>query len=178
MKHNWKRLSAVVAIAATLLLMVAMVGLAQHGGQEGGPRGRGFHGGPPRHGGPGGPGPHDVLGHLARAVNLTEEQKAEIKKLTDSFEESTKALREQMHALRPEGPGIPADGAFNEAAVRAAAQARANVQVEMEVAHARLMSQIFGVLTAEQKAQLEAKRQEFEQRRKEREAQRGNAPQQ
>ena len=55
----------------------------------------------------------------------------------------------------------------DEAAVRAAAQARANVQVELEVARARMMSQIFAVLTAEQKAQLAAKRQQFEQRRSE-----------
>ena len=57
------------------------------------------------------------------------------------------------------------DGAFDEAAARAAAQARANVHVELDVAHARMMSQIYALLTAEQKAKLAELRQQFEQRR-------------
>ena len=48
-------------------------------------------------------------------------------------------------------------GAFDEAAVRSAAEARAKIQVELEVSHAKMMSQIFSVLTPEQKAQLAAK---------------------
>ena len=52
-------------------------------------------------------------------------------------------------------------GTFDEAAVRAAAEARAKIQVELEVAHAKIMSQIAGVLTAEQKAQLAAKHEQM-----------------
>ena len=170
MTQSWKKLSAAVGITAALLLMLAAVGLAQHGGGPGGrgPGGRGFHGGPPR----------DGLGPIARDLNLTDEQKAEVKKIQAAFEESTKSLRDQLEAQRPDGPpDFVKDGTFDEAAVRAAAQARANLHVEMEVAHARMMSQIFNVLTAEQKAQLEAKRQEFEQRRKDFEANRPAPPQ-
>ena len=43
-------------------------------------------------------------------------------------------------------------GAFDEAAVRSAAEARAKIQIELEVSHAKMMSQVAGVLTAEQKA--------------------------
>jgi Spy/CpxP family protein refolding chaperone len=50
---------------------------------------------------------------------------------------------------------------FNEAAVRSAAEARAKLQVEMEVSHARMMSQMFAVLTAEQRAQLAAHHQQM-----------------
>jgi Spy/CpxP family protein refolding chaperone len=39
-----------------------------------------------------------------------------------------------------------------------------------------MMSQISAVLTTEQKAQLAAKRQQFEQNRRERDAERSNAP--
>jgi Spy/CpxP family protein refolding chaperone len=102
---------------------------------------------------------------LARDLNLSDEQKTQIKKITDSFEESTKALRDQLRTLHESEPDPLNGGTFDEAAVRAAAQARANVQVELEVAHARLMTQVFAVLTTEQKAQLAAKRQEFERRR-------------
>jgi Spy/CpxP family protein refolding chaperone len=176
MKQNWKKLSVAVAITSVLLLMLAVVGLSQQGGRHGRPERGGFPGGPGGPGRQGGPGGRDGLGPLARDLNLSDEQKAQIKKITESFEESTKALQEQMHSLHESERDGLKDGAFDEAAVRAAAQARANVQVELEVAHARMMSQVFTVLTAEQKAQLAAKRQEFEQRREEREAQRGDAP--
>ncbi len=175
MKQNWKKMSAVVAITGALLLMLAVVGLSQQDGRHGGP---GREGGPGRGGFRGGPGGRDGLGPLGRDLNLTDEQKAQIKKITNSFEESTKALHEQLRALHDSERDAPKDGAFDEAAVRAAAQARANVQIELEVAHARMMSQVFSVLTAEQKAQLAAKRQEFEQKRQAREAERGDAPKQ
>jgi Spy/CpxP family protein refolding chaperone len=162
MKLNLKKMSGVVSLTVALLL-TAVVGFSQHGGPQQGPPPGGRHGGP---GGPGGPGGRDgLLGHLSRELNLTDEQKTQIKKIQDSFEESTKALREQMRTLHESQPDPLAGGAFDEAAVRTAAQARANVQVEMEVAHARMMSQVLSILTAEQKAQLAAKRQEFERRR-------------
>jgi Spy/CpxP family protein refolding chaperone len=161
MKLNWKKWSGFVAIIAAILL-ATVVGFSQHGGPQGGPPpgGRGFHGGP---GGPGG----DLLGHLTRELNLTDEQQAQIKKIMDSTEESTKALRDQLRSLHESQPDPLNGGAFDETAVRTAAQARANVQVELEVAHARAMSQVLAVLTAEQKAQLAAKRKEFEKRRPE-----------
>ena len=170
MKRNWKKWSAAVAITGALLLMLAVVGFSQGGRPRGGP---GHEGGPGGfRGGPGGPGGPGVLEHLSRELNLTDEQKAQIKRIADSAEESTRGLREQLHSLHESQRDILKDGAFDEAAVRAAAQARANLQVELEVAHARTMSQIFALLTPEQKAQLAARRQEFEQKRRERDAER------
>ena len=72
--------------------------------------------------------------------------------------------------------GRRAVAAFDEAAVRKAAQARAGIEVELEVAHARAMSQIFSVLTAEQKAKLAEIHQQMEQRRQEWESQHPNGP--
>lgn len=156
MRLNWKKTSGVLAIVGALLLTMAMVAFSQ--GPQGPPRGDGFRGGPG--------GPRDGLGPLGRDLNLTDEQKAQIKKITDSFAENTKALHEQLRTLHESQPDPFGGAAFDEAAVRAAAEARAKVEVELEVAHARMMSQIFGLLTTEQKARLEAKRQEFAQRHK------------
>jgi len=116
------------------------------------------------HHGPGGPGgPHgSIVEHLARELNLTDAQKAQAKQIEDSFRESTKSLHEQLFKLG----GGPLDGfkdGFDEAAVRSAAQARANIQVELEVAHARAMSQFYALLTPEQKAKLAELRQQMEQ---------------
>jgi len=151
MKFNWKKSSVVIAVAGALLLTATAVAFS-HGHMR--------HQDPPRGGFRGGPGPRDGLGPIARDLNLTDDQKAQIKKITDSFEESNKALHDQMRTLRQSEPD-PVSGTFDEAAVRTAAEARAKIQVELEVSHAKMMSQIAGVLTAEQKAQLAAKRQQF-----------------
>jgi len=145
-KLNWKKFS-VATIAGALLLTAAAMAFSQ-----GPPRGGGFRGGP---------GPGDGLGPLARDLNLTDDQKAQMKKITDSFRESDKALHDQLRTLHESEPD-PISGTFDEAAVRAAAEARAKIQIELEVSHAKMMSQIAAVLTADQKAQLAAKRQQFE----------------
>ena len=167
MRANWKKMSGVMAIAGALLLTMAVVGFSQQERPQG-PPGRGFRGGPGPRGG--------LLGPLARDLNLSDAQKTQIKQITDSFEESTKGLREQLRSLHGNEFDALKGETFDEAAVRAAAQARANVQVELDVAHARMMSQVFAVLTPEQKAQINERRQQFEQRRHERETQRQNTP--
>jgi Spy/CpxP family protein refolding chaperone len=143
-KLNWKKVSIVIAVAGALVLTTAIVVFSQ------GPPG------PPRDGFRGGPGgPRDGLGPIGRELNLTDDQKAQIKKINDSFRESDKALFDQLRTLHQSEPD-PMNAAFDEAAVRAAAEARAKVQIELEVSHAKMMSQIAAVLTADQKAQLAA----------------------
>lgn len=140
-----KIIGGALGFAAAFVMSVAA--FAQHGpGGPGGPRG------PHGPGGPGGPG-GSLVEHFSQALSLTDAQKAQIKQLEDGFRESTKSLHEQLGKA---GPGDPFDsaGTFDEAAVRAAAQARAAVQVELEVAHAKFFSQVYAVLTTEQKAKL------------------------
>lgn len=136
------------ALAFAAAFMMSVAAFAQHG--PGGPGGHRGPGGPGGHGGPG-----SLLGHFSQALNLTDAQKAQIKQLEDNFKESTKSLHEQLGQAGPGGPFDPATaGTFDEAAVRAAAQARANLHVELEVAHAKFFSQVYALLTAEQKAKL------------------------
>jgi protein CpxP len=151
MKLKWKKTSVVIAVAGALLLTVAAVAFSHGHRMQGPPRDGGFRGGP---------GPRDGLGPL-RDLNLTDDQKAQVKKINESFEASNKALFDQMRSLHASEPD-PMSGTFDEVAVRTAAEARAKIQVELEVSHAKMMSQIAGVLTAEQKTQLAARRQKFE----------------
>ena len=172
------------AVAAAVLLVAAAVVWSQQpraprppgqGGFPGGPPPRGFQGDPPPDGfgpgrrGPGGPGapggPRPAFGPFGpfgRELNLTDDQRTQIQKIQQSFQQGDQALHEQMRTL-VEGQGDPLSGEFYEAAVRTAAEARAKIQVEMEVSHARMMSQMFGVLTAEQRAQLAAHRDQMRQ---------------
>ena len=139
-----KIIGGALVFAAAFVMSVAA--FAQHG--------LGGHRSPHGHGGPGGHG-GGLLGHFSQVLNLTDTQKAQIKQLEDGFRESTKSLHEQLAKAGPGGPfDAAAAGTFDEAAVRAAAQARAAVHVELEVAHAKFFSQVYAVLTAEQKAKL------------------------
>ena len=150
MKTNWKKVGLTIVAAALLLTATAVV-FSQDPPQrpEGppGPRGPFGHG---RHG-PGGRGGFGPL----EGLNLTDAQRDQIKQIHESFAESTKTLREQMRTLHEnQAQGDPMSSNFDEAAFRSAAEARAKIQVEMEVAHAKMMSQVANVLTAEQRAQM------------------------
>ena len=129
---------------ATVLVFSQGVGQGPDGGQRRG----GFQGGP---GGPWGGG----LGPLGRDLNLTDDQKAQIKNIEQSFQASTKELRDQLRTLH-QSEQNPLTSAFDEATVRASAEAQAKVEVELQVARAKMMSQIGALLTADQKAQIAA----------------------
>jgi protein CpxP len=158
MRLTRKRITTGALALVAAMLMAAAV-FAQKGDMHtfgGPPHGEGGH----EHGGPGGPG--DMLGHLVHELNLTDAQQTQVKQLMDNFHTSTQSLHEQLF----KAGGGPLDGLtdnFDEAGVRAAAQSRANMQVELEVAHAKLMSQVYSILTAEQKAKVAELRQHFEQ---------------
>jgi protein CpxP len=159
-----------LALAGSLML-TGVVGFAQQEKQEG-PGGkerteRHWRGGR-EGGGDEGRGMKGGFGEgFAEKLNLTDAQKEQMKQIAARFRESTKALRQQGRENRGGEFDALKDGTFNDAAVRAAAQARANARVEMEVAHARMMSEMYAILTPEQKAQLAAERQQREQKRQE-----------
>ena len=164
-----------LALAGTMALS-GIVGFAQQGttqGTQGGDKNRGeWSRG--EHGQKGGRGMRrgggGFAGRFAEKLNLTDAQKAQMDQITARYRETAKAGRQQRQGRDGRRGGFDAfnGGTFNEAEVRAAAQARANAQVEREVAHARMMSELYAVLTAEQKAQLTAERQQHEQKRQER----------
>jgi protein CpxP len=130
-------------------------------GQEG--YGKGRHGG--------GGGMHG--GGRFERLNLTDAQREQMRQIAERYQATFRAQRGEWRGARRDRLDPLAGGAFDEAAVRAAAQARANAQVEREVAQARMMHEMYNVLTSEQKAQLAAERQQREQRRSRRGARQG-----
>ena len=168
---KWKIMSGALVLAAALLLGVGVAGFAQQGPERHWDGGGGPHGERGPHGGPGGFVP------FLRDLNLSDAQKAQVKQIMDSFESSTKPLRDRLEALHEsEVSTLFKDGAFDEAAVRALAQERANVMVEMDVARARMMSQVYAILTPEQKALVAQRRQQMEQKRQEWKQKRAEQP--
>ena len=112
------------------------------------------------------------FGRFGAELNLSDAQVEQMRQIEERYRANFEAKRGGRGQERREFDPL-AGGVFDESAVRAAAQARASAQVEREVAQARMMHEMYNVLTGEQKAQLQAAHQQREQRRQERRSGRG-----
>ncbi len=115
--------------------------------------GQAFAQGPGRGMGPGGGmgAPGMMLGNL----DLTDAQKEQVKTLMAAFRTAVEPYRSQSRDLSEEMKTATAHGAFDEAQVRAIAEKQAKVNVELAVASEKLRSEIYALLTPEQRAKLE-----------------------
>jgi len=113
---------------------------------------RGFHGG----------------GALFSRLNLTDDQKAKMKQIRESFAERNKSLMEQLRAKRQELRQSSEGGTFNEALATQKLTEMAGLQAKLMGERFKLRQEMESVLTAEQKAQLEQMKAQFKGRRGER----------
>ena len=90
--------------------------------------------------------------HMARELDLTEEQRNQIHAIFRASREDGKALRQQMHAMRSELQELIATGSYSEEQARAIAGQRSQAFVDMAVLRARTMNEVRAVLTPEQQA--------------------------
>ena len=168
-----KKLGRIKTLAVASLAAIALatpLALAQTPGTEQGSqqasraerRGRGKHRG---HYG-------DGMGGamMFKWVNLTEEQKAQMKQIGQSFRERNKPLREQLRAKRQELRQAGEGGTFNEALATQKLTEMAGLQAKLMGEQFKLRQEMLAVLTPEQKTQLEQKRAEFKAKRAERDA--------
>lgn len=129
------------------------------GNRGGGREGKGGRGG--RHEGRGG----RIHGMMLAGVTLTDDQKARVKSINESFRERTKSLRQQIQAKRQELRQANGGGTFNEALATQKLQETAGLQAKLMAEQFNQRQQMLGVLTPEQKTQLEQKRAEFKAKR-------------
>ncbi|HEY4372218.1 MAG TPA: Spy/CpxP family protein refolding chaperone [Burkholderiales bacterium] len=129
-----------------------------HGGKEGGMRHHGMHHG--RHGHH-----HGMMGML-RGVKLSDAQRDKIFAIHHAAEpqvyEKFKVLRKSREDLRAIGPMT---AQFDEARAKSAIDAAARAKADLQLMRLRSAHEIYGVLTAEQKAQVDQNRQNFMQHR-------------
>ena len=104
-------------------------------------------------------------GGFFRGLNLTEDQKAKMKQIRESFAESNKSLREQLRAKRQELRQANEGGTFNEALATQKLTEMASLEAKLMGERAKLHQETLSVLTAEQKAQLEQSKAQFKTRR-------------
>jgi len=123
-----------------------------------------------RHGGQGRWGKHGGRGGMReggffRQLNLTDDQKAKMKQIHESFAERNKPLREQLRAKRQELRQASEGGTFNEALATQKLTEMASLEAKLMGEEFKLHQETLSVLTAEQKAQLEQSKAQFKERR-------------
>ena len=131
-----------------------------HGHGKGRGEGRGGGKGWGKRGGRGG-----MHGMMFKGINLTEDQKAKIQQISQSFRERTQSLHQELRAKRQELRQASESGTFNEALANQKLQESAGLQAKLMAEQFRMRQEMQSVLTSEQKAQLEQKRAEFKAKR-------------
>lgn len=130
-------------------------------GRPGGPGGRGG-----RMGGPGGP--MGMLPMLARELNITDAQQAQIKSIADSHRDEWKALGDRARTAHEALQQAVTADAVDEGLIRQRSAEVAAVEADMAVARARTHAEVFQLLTPEQKTQAKTLQSTFGERMKQR----------
>jgi protein CpxP len=109
-----------------------------------------------------------MQGGAFRQLNLTDDQKAKLKQIRESFAAQNKPLREQLHAKRQELHQASEGGTFNEALATQKLTDMASLEAKLMGEEFKMHQDMLSVLTAEQKAQLEQSKAQFKARHGER----------
>ena len=111
-----------------------------------------------------GRGGHDWM---LQGINLTNDQKAKMKQITQSFHERTQSLHQQLQAKRQELRQASEGGTFDEALATQKLTEAAGLEAKLMGEQFKMHQEMLSVLTPEQKTQLEQKRAEFKAKRAE-----------
>ena len=104
------------------------------------------------------------FGRLAKQLNLTDAQKAQMKEIRTASKAKTQPLRESMKSIRQQIAAATVDGSFNEAQVQALAVQQANIMAQLTVEKQRVKSQTYAILTPEQQIQAKALKDQMKER--------------
>ena len=107
-------------------------------------------------------------GGLFSRLNLTDDQKAKMKTIRETFATNNKPLMEQLRAKRQELRQANEGGTFNEALATQKLTEMAGLQAKLMGERFKLDQEMQSVLTAEQKTQLDQLKAQFKDHRGER----------
>jgi len=163
MKLSKVKVLAIASLSAVVLaasIAVAQSVKTETQGDKGGRRG--WHGEGMKRGG------HRGDDALFNRLNLTDDQKAKLKQIRESFATTNKPLFEQLRAKRQELRQANEGGTFNEALATQKLTDMASFEAKLMGAEFKMHQDMLSVLTAEQKAQLEQSKAQFKARHGER----------
>jgi Spy/CpxP family protein refolding chaperone len=102
---------------------------------------------------------HGVHGHMMRAgffpraLNITDDQKTQMKAIMEKERPTMKPLFQQEHQIDQQLHQF-SEGAYDETKVRALAAQKSQLEVELTVAHTRIHNEMYQLLTTDQRTQL------------------------
>lgn len=99
------------------------------------------------------------LDRLARDLNLTDAQQAELKTFFDAERATIDSLAKKLDAQRRQLDEATAGGQFDEGQVRAMAAQQAQTFADLIVEHKRVEARLYGTLTVEQRTRFEQLRE-------------------
>ena len=102
---------------------------------------------------------------MFRQLNLTDDQKAKMKQIRESYAERNKPLRDQLRAKRQELRQASEGGTFNEALATQKLTEIAPLEAKLMGEGIRMHQETLSVLTPDQKAQLDQAKAQFKSRR-------------
>ena len=143
MKANFGKIAIVGALALALSGGAAFA--QQDSGGPGPMHHRMMHGGAFM----GGAGPFGMMLHR---LNLTDDQKAQVKQIMQAEKPNMKPLMQQEFQLHMQMAQLITSGSFDQAKVTALAIQGAQTHIQVEVEHAKIASQIYQILDSTQKA--------------------------
>lgn len=164
-----KKVTAII-LTVVLTAMGAMMIFAQTDNNTEGKREFGKRGDHGKRGG--GKGMRGGKGMMLRGLDLTDEQKAQVKQIMETSRENMKTVHDQMKANRQQLEASSENGNFNQAQVQALAAQQGNLHAQMIVEKERVKSQIYQILTPEQKAKAAEMKANFKQKMQERQQKR------
>jgi periplasmic protein CpxP/Spy len=111
-------------------------------------------------------------------LNLTDEQKAQMKQIRDSHRDSVQALSQQVRTARQAIHQSMSGGTFDEALATQKLTEVAGIEAKLMGERFKIHQEMLSVLTPDQKAQLDQAREQFKTRMAERKARRSQKQQQ
>jgi protein CpxP len=105
-----------------------------------------------------------VMNRIADRLKLTDEQKAQIKTILEAERPTVEPLVRQLVATKQQLREATTNGQFNEAQVRALAERQGQTLSQLIVEKERVKTQIYHVLTPEQRAEAEKIRTRIEEK--------------
>ena len=92
---------------------------------------------------------------IMEQINLTPQQREQIKNLTDQFARETEPLRNDIRRLVDEEKRLKSGANTSEAALRRKLQDRADKEIELSIALTRFHERVQGLLTTAQRRKLD-----------------------
>jgi len=105
---------------------------------------------------------------IAQKLNLTDEQKAQVKTITEDSKTRIKPLMETLRENHKQAENLGVDGTFNEEQVNQIANTQAETMKQLFIEKEKTKARIFAILTPEQRTEAAKMKEQFKDKFKDR----------